>query len=90
MLKYLTIDRYTASCGERRIRVHTAAASVVPDLGEMYRQADTGAIVSLLGRLGKRTLSLSLSPIKKERKVLEVAISTYLFMNGSIWVMLYL
>ncbi|KAI3787781.1 hypothetical protein L2E82_00206 [Cichorium intybus] len=42
---------YTASCGERRIRVHTAAASVVADLGEMYRQADTGAIVSLLGRL---------------------------------------
>jgi protein transport protein SEC24 len=48
----LTINRYTASCGERRIRVHTAAAPVVADLGEMYRQADTGAIVSLFSRLG--------------------------------------
>lgn len=42
---------YTSSSGERRIRVHTAAAPVVADLGEMYRQADTGAIISLLGRL---------------------------------------
>lgn len=48
----LTNSRYTASCGERRIRVHTAAAPVVADLGEMYRKADTGAIVSVLGRLG--------------------------------------
>ncbi|KAI3742630.1 hypothetical protein L1987_60319 [Smallanthus sonchifolius] len=52
---------YTASCGERRIRVHTAAASVVADLGEMYRQADTGAIVSLLGRLAiEKSLSYKL------------------------------
>ncbi|XAR58583.1 hypothetical protein NMG60_11014050 [Bertholletia excelsa] len=52
---------YTASCGERRIRVHTAAAPVVADLGEMYRQADTGAIVSLLCRLAiERTLSYKL------------------------------
>ncbi|KAL9365414.1 hypothetical protein Peur_043287 [Populus x canadensis] len=42
---------YTASCGERRIRVHTAAVPVVTDLGEMYRQADAGAIVSLFARL---------------------------------------
>ncbi|KAI4340024.1 hypothetical protein MLD38_024901 [Melastoma candidum] len=42
---------YTASCGERRIRVHTAAAPVVTDLSEMYRYADTGAIVSLFSRL---------------------------------------
>lgn len=48
----LTTIRYTSSSGERRIRVHTAAAPVVTDLGEMYRQADTGAIVSLLGRIG--------------------------------------
>ncbi|XVE80496.1 hypothetical protein DITRI_Ditri14bG0144600 [Diplodiscus trichospermus] len=49
---------YTASCGERRIRVHTAAAPVVTDLGEMYRQADTGAIVSLFYRLAiEKTLS---------------------------------
>lgn len=57
--EYLTTKRYTASCGERRIRVHTAAASVVTDLGEMYRQADTGAVVSLLARLGKISPSLS-------------------------------
>ncbi|KAK9683569.1 hypothetical protein RND81_10G150400 [Saponaria officinalis] len=52
---------YTASCGERRIRVHTAAAPVVADLGEMYRQADTGAVVSVLGRLAiEKTLSSKL------------------------------
>ncbi|XP_030547212.2 protein transport protein Sec24-like At3g07100 isoform X1 [Rhodamnia argentea] len=49
---------YTASCGERRIRVHTAAAPTVTDLGEMYRQADTGAIISLFSRLAiEKTLT---------------------------------
>ncbi|MBA0619120.1 hypothetical protein Godav_028355, partial [Gossypium davidsonii] len=49
---------YTASCGERRIRVHTAAVPVVTDLGEMYRQADTGAIFSLFCRLAiEKTLT---------------------------------
>jgi protein transport protein SEC24 len=52
---------YTSSSGERRIRVHTAAAPVVADLGEMYRQADTGAVVSLLSRLAiEKTLSYKL------------------------------
>lgn len=55
----VTINRYTASCGERRIRVHTAAAPVVADLGEMYRQADSGAIVSLFSRLGTVNQDLS-------------------------------
>ncbi|PON98273.1 Sec23/Sec [Trema orientale] len=52
---------YTASCGERRIRVLTAAAPVVTDLGDMYRLADTGAIVTLLSRLAiEKTLSSKL------------------------------
>ncbi|KAJ7973226.1 Protein transport protein Sec24-like [Quillaja saponaria] len=52
---------YTASCGERRIRVHTAAAPVVAELGEMYRQADIGAIVSLFSRLAiEKTLAYKL------------------------------
>lgn len=52
---------YTSSNGERRIRVHTMAAPVVADLGEMYRQADTGAIVSLLSRLAiEKSLSYKL------------------------------
>ncbi|GAB4832920.1 Protein transport protein Sec24A [Ancistrocladus abbreviatus] len=52
---------YTSSSGERRIRVHTAAAPVVADLGEMYRQADAGAIVSLLCRLAiEKTLTSKL------------------------------
>ncbi|KAJ1425543.1 Zinc finger, Sec23/Sec24-type [Sesbania bispinosa] len=52
---------YTASCGERRIRVHTAAAPVVTDLVEMYRLADTGAILSLFSRLAiENTLSRKL------------------------------
>ncbi|OIV91078.1 hypothetical protein TanjilG_17038 [Lupinus angustifolius] len=42
---------YTASCGERRIRIHSAAVPVVTDLGEMYRLADTGAIASLFSRI---------------------------------------
>jgi hypothetical protein len=59
MVKYVIVGslyqnyRYTSSSGERRIRVHTAAAPVVSDLGEMYRQADTGAVVSLLSRIGE-------------------------------------
>ncbi|KAG5567534.1 hypothetical protein RHGRI_002916 [Rhododendron griersonianum] len=53
--------RYTSSSGERRIRVHTAAAPIVTDLGEMYRRADTGAIISLLSRLAiEKTLSYKL------------------------------
>lgn len=36
------------------------AAPVVADLGEMYRQADNGAIVSLLSRLGKITLKVTI------------------------------
>ncbi|XP_042047015.1 protein transport protein Sec24-like At3g07100 isoform X1 [Salvia splendens] len=52
---------YTSSSGERRIRVHTAAAPVVADLGEMYRLADTGAIISLFSRLAiEKTLSSKL------------------------------
>ncbi|CAN8269955.1 unnamed protein product [Cochlearia groenlandica] len=52
---------YTASCGERRIRVHTAVAPVVADLGEMYRQADTGSIVSVYTRLAiEKSLSAKL------------------------------
>lgn len=49
---------YTASCGERRIRVHTLAAPVVSNLSDMYCQADTGAIVSVFSRLAiEKTLS---------------------------------
>ncbi|GAY47655.1 hypothetical protein CUMW_106020 [Citrus unshiu] len=49
---------YTASCGERRIRVHTLAAPVVSNLSDMYQQADTGAIVSVFSRLAiEKTLS---------------------------------
>ncbi|XP_060195589.1 protein transport protein SEC24 A [Lycium barbarum] len=52
---------YTSSSGERRIRVHTAAAPVVSDLGEMYRLADTGAIISVFTRLAiEKTLTSKL------------------------------
>lgn len=57
---------YTSSSGERRIRVHTAAAPVVTDLGEMYRRADTGAVVSLLSRLAiESTLSQKLEDARQ-------------------------
>ncbi|KAL3644915.1 Protein transport protein Sec24A [Castilleja foliolosa] len=59
--------RYTSSSGERRIRVHTAAAPVVADLGEMYRLADTGAIISILSRLAiEKTLSTKLEEARKD------------------------
>ncbi|KAL6502874.1 Protein transport protein Sec24A [Orobanche hederae] len=52
---------YTSSVGERRIRVHTVAAPVVADLGEMYRLADTGAVISLFSRLAiEKSLSYKL------------------------------
>ncbi|XP_047095080.1 protein transport protein Sec24-like At3g07100 [Lolium rigidum] len=58
---------YTSSSGERRIRVHTAAAPVVTDLGEMYRQADTGAIVSLLARIAvENSLSDKLDSVRQQ------------------------
>ncbi|KAK1300703.1 Protein transport protein Sec24-like [Acorus calamus] len=48
----LASERYTSSSGERRFRVLTSAAPVVANLGEMYRQADAGATVCLLSKLG--------------------------------------
>ncbi|KAL8530463.1 hypothetical protein ACS0TY_007489 [Phlomoides rotata] len=63
---------YTSSSGERRIRVHTAAAPVVADLGEMYRLADTGAIISLFSRLAnEKTLS---SKLEDSRNAVQVRI----------------
>ncbi|XP_031503945.1 protein transport protein Sec24-like At3g07100 isoform X1 [Nymphaea colorata] len=57
---------YTSSSGERRIRVHTAAAPVVADLGEMYRHADTGAIVTLLSRMAvEKTLTSKLEDARQ-------------------------
>lgn len=44
---------YTSAHGERRIRVHTVAAPVVNDCGELYRAADGGAIATLLAKLGR-------------------------------------
>ncbi|KAK9125151.1 hypothetical protein Scep_013997 [Stephania cephalantha] len=58
--------KYTSSSGERRIRVHTAAAPVVTDLGDMYRQADVGAIMSLFSRLAiEKTLSYKLEDARQ-------------------------
>ncbi|CAA6666223.1 unnamed protein product [Spirodela intermedia] len=57
---------YTSSSGERRIRVHTAAAPVVTDLGEMYRQADIGATISLMSRLAiEKMLSHKLEDVRQ-------------------------
>ncbi|GLJ20808.1 hypothetical protein SUGI_0379320 [Cryptomeria japonica] len=57
---------YTSSLGERRIRVHTIAVPVVAELGEMYRNADTGAIMGLLSRLAfEKTLSHKLEDARQ-------------------------
>ncbi|XP_058104193.1 protein transport protein SEC24 A-like [Magnolia sinica] len=64
---------YTSSSGERRIRVHTAAVPVVTDLGEMYRHADIGAIVSVLSRLAiEKTLSHTLEEARQTVKLIIV------------------
>lgn len=42
---------YTSSSGERRIRVHTIAAPLVADLGDMYKAADAAACINVLAKL---------------------------------------
>ena len=42
---------YTASCGERRIRVHTLALPIVSDLADLYRSVDGGATAAMLAKL---------------------------------------
>uniref|UniRef100_A0A1D1XLC4 Protein transport protein Sec24-like At3g07100 n=1 Tax=Anthurium amnicola TaxID=1678845 RepID=A0A1D1XLC4_9ARAE len=57
---------YTSSSGERRIRVHTAAAPVVTELGDMYRYADVGATISLMSRLAiEKTFSQKLEDARQ-------------------------
>ncbi|RAL38967.1 hypothetical protein DM860_014793 [Cuscuta australis] len=52
---------YTSSSGERRIRVQTAVSPVVSEIGDMYRLADIGAIVSVFSRLAiEKSLSTKL------------------------------
>lgn len=59
---------YTSSNGERRIRVHTAAAPVTSDLNEMYRGADTGAIVMLMSRLAlEKSLVSKLDDVRQQQ-----------------------
>ncbi|KAK2079444.1 hypothetical protein QBZ16_003136 [Prototheca wickerhamii] len=56
---------YTASNGERRIRVHTAALPVVSDVAEMYRALDAGATVALLGKAAvERSLASKLEDVR--------------------------
>ena len=43
---------YTASCGERRIRVHTMSVQLVSDMAEMFKSIDCGALACMLGKLG--------------------------------------
>jgi len=43
---------YTASCGERRIRVHTMSVKLVSDISEMFKAIDCGALACMLGKLG--------------------------------------
>lgn len=42
---------YTASCGERRIRVATTMVPVVQELADLYRATDGGAQAALTARL---------------------------------------
>ncbi len=42
---------YTASCGERRIRVATTMVPIVQELSELYRATDGAAQAALMARL---------------------------------------
>lgn len=42
---------YTASCGERRIRVATTMVPVVQELADLFRATDGGAQAALTARL---------------------------------------
>ena len=42
---------YTASCGERRIRVATTMVPIVQELADLYRATDGGAQAALTARL---------------------------------------
>lgn len=73
---------YTASCGERRIRVHTMSVPIVSDLNEMFKAVDCGALVCMLGKLGvektyssrlddtRQALQLKVTHMLKEFRVL--------------------
>ncbi|RMZ56193.1 hypothetical protein APUTEX25_002383 [Auxenochlorella protothecoides] len=56
---------YTASNGERRIRVHTAALPIVGDLADLYRALDAGAAAALLAKAGvERSLASRLEDVR--------------------------
>eukprot|EP00871_Galdieria_phlegrea_P005537 jgi/Galph1/5985/GphlegSOOS_G4539.1 len=41
---------YTASCGERRVRIHTIAVPVTRNMADLYRYADIGSMTNLILR----------------------------------------
>jgi protein transport protein SEC24 len=56
MACFQTAVLHTASFGERRIRVVTAAYPVTSSLGEMYQNIDAPAMTNLLAKMGKGIL----------------------------------
>lgn len=56
---------YTNSSGERRIRVHTIAMPVVSELIDLYKTADAGATVALMGKHAvERSFSSKLDDVR--------------------------
>jgi protein transport protein SEC24 len=57
---------YTTADGERRIRVHTMSVPVVPDIAQMFRSIDGGAMSAFLTRLAvERSLTARLQDARE-------------------------
>ncbi|GMH36590.1 hypothetical protein BSKO_04463 [Bryopsis sp. KO-2023] len=57
---------YTASCGERRIRVHTLRLPITTETSELYKTADASAMATLMMKLGvERSLSARLDDCRR-------------------------
>ena len=76
---------YTTADGERRIRVHTMSVPVVPDIAQMFRSIDGGAMSAFLTRLAveraltarlqdaRETMQLKLSQSMREFRLLNTS-----------------
>eukprot|EP00002_Diphylleia_rotans_P002347 TRINITY_DN114_c0_g1_i2.p1 TRINITY_DN114_c0_g1~~TRINITY_DN114_c0_g1_i2.p1 ORF type:complete len:810 (-),score=160.55 TRINITY_DN114_c0_g1_i2:379-2808(-) len=75
---------YTSSNGLRQIRVHTLCVPVIGSMAELYRNADAGAMATLMGKIAiERALSSRLQDAREEltKRVLDI-LSTYKFLSS--------
>jgi len=76
---------FTSSNGERRIRVHTMMLPAVTELSELYRAADTGAMVTMLAKLAvEKSLTSKLDDTRMAVQVkLANSLKEYRMLHGA-------